>query len=84
MVRFAALKAEPGGSLEFWGNDEPKCPHCGMSIGVDEYELWKIYEEGEHEISCPKCSDEFTVTTNVRYSFSTEAQDEMEPEDGEA
>ena len=78
MGRFEALKAEPGGSLEFWGNDEPKCPHCGKSIDVSDNDLWSIYQEGEHEVTCPHCDDDFTVATNVSYSFSTETQDDDE------
>ncbi len=75
MSQFAALKAEPAGSLEFWGNDNPKCPHCGQTIDINEHEKWDLYEEGEHETSCPDCDGDFTVSTMVSYSFSTENQE---------
>jgi len=74
--RFAALKAEPGGSLEFWGNREPKCPHCGHEVGVGDNELWRLYEEGEHEVECPHCENSFMVSTRVSYSFSTDSQED--------
>lgn len=73
--RFAALRAEPDGSLKFWGNPSPKCPHCGESISVSEHELWKLYEEGEHDVTCPFCDEDFTVSTSVSYSFSTDSQE---------
>lgn len=72
---FSALKAQPASSLEFWGNDHPKCPHCGRTVDVNEHEKWALYEEGEHETSCPYCDGEFTVSTRVKYSFSTDEQD---------
>lgn len=74
--RLEALNAEPAGSLEFWGNKHPKCPHCAAEIDVSANDLWRIYEEGEHEIDCPICDLEFSVSTNVSYSFSTDRQDE--------
>lgn len=73
--RFAALKAEPAGSLEFWGNDHPKCPHCGHDVSISENELWHLYEEGEHDIECPQCDGDFAVYTRVSYSFSTDSQE---------
>jgi transposase-like protein len=72
---FAALKAEPASSLEFWGNKKPRCPHCGESHSVSENEWWRLYEEGEHEVTCPDCDGDFTVSTSVTYSFSTEQQE---------
>jgi uncharacterized Zn-finger protein len=70
-----ALKASRD-TLEFWGNKQPKCPHCGADCDVNENEWWKLYEEGEHEVTCPHCDGDFTVSTMVSYSFSTDTQEE--------
>lgn len=75
--RFAALKAQPKGSLEFWGNDEPKCPHCGTECNVSDNGWWRLYEEGEHEVTCQSCDEDFTVSTRVTYRFSTDSQEDL-------
>jgi hypothetical protein len=62
--------------LEFWRNDEPKCPHCGKECTISENEWWNLYEEGEHTKECPSCESEFLISTNVEYSFSTDQQDD--------
>jgi hypothetical protein len=64
--------------MEFWGNEDPKCPHCGDDFDVSENEAWRVYEEGEHELTCPACGLDFTVETRVSYSFSTEDQPDDE------
>jgi hypothetical protein len=73
--KFAALKAASS-SLDFWGLPMPKCPHCGGDVDVSDNDLWRIYEEGEHEISCPHCDEDFTVSTRVSYSFDTDTQED--------
>lgn len=79
--RFSALKAAlavdrhlPEG---YWGADHPKCPHCGTVCDISDNDWWKLYEEGEHEVSCPSCGDDFTVSTRVSYSFSTDTQEDL-------
>lgn len=67
---------ESGDSMDFWGNDEPRCPHCGQCASVIDNERWKLYEEGEHEVTCPYCGLDFAVSTRVSYSFSTDDQDD--------
>lgn len=62
--------------LDFWGNKSPRCPHCGKECDVSENEWWYLYEEGEHEVSCPYCDEDFTVSTSVSYRFSTDNQEE--------
>ncbi len=76
---FAALRAaNEGGVLDrlaFWWCKSPRCPHCGESIDIENHELWRLYEEGEHELECPYCGSEFRVSVEVSYSFSTDDQD---------
>ena len=61
----------------FWGADQPKCPHCGEVCDVSDNGWWRLYQEGEHEVSCPHCDGDFTVVTRVSYSFSTDQQETM-------
>lgn len=76
---FAALKRakqdDPHLPEGYWGADHPKCPHCGHACGISENDWWDLYEEGEHEKECPACEGEFTITTQVSYSFSTDRQE---------
>jgi hypothetical protein len=80
MEKFAALKKakEEDGHFpsDYWGNNQPRCPHCGAECHVSENEWWRLYEEGEHEVSCPHCDGDFTVSTRVSYSFSTDEQED--------
>lgn len=77
---YAALKRakidDPIFPSDYWGNNQPRCPHCGEVCDVSDNEWWKLYEEGEHEVCCPHCDGDFTVSTRVSYSFSTDKQPE--------
>ncbi len=77
---YAALKLakedDPHMPDGYWGANQPKCPHCGEVCDVSENDWWKLYEEGEHEVCCPHCDGDFTVSTRVSYSFSTDDQPE--------
>lgn len=70
--RLEALSRE--GWMEFFALDEPRCPHCGNNVRIEKNDLYRLYEEGEHQVECPKCDLPFVVSTRVRYSFSTDAQ----------
>lgn len=75
-TKFAALKQ--GDDIEFWGNDLPKCPHCGHLYDINDHEAWGLYEEGPHEIECPSCDLEYDVTVNVSCTYSTDEQEDDE------
>ena len=79
MEKFAALKRakelDPHIPDGFWGADQPKCPHCGTVFDVSEHGAWNVYEEGEHELSCGDCDQDFTVQTRVSFSFDTSNAD---------
>lgn len=85
MTKFAALrrakKEERYYPSDFWRKDDPKCPHCSTECKVSDNDWWKLYEEGEHEVSCPSCDEDFTVTTSVSFSFSTDEQEGMDEEE---
>ena len=80
--RFAALKkakeSEKHYPSGYWGNDSPRCPHCGTECSVSDNEWWKLYEEGEHEVCCPHCDEDFSVSTRESHSFSTDEQEDDE------
>lgn len=73
--KLAALKAATG-VMDFYGNNEPKCPHCGREQPISDNDWYHLYEEGEHEVQCPDCGHDFIVNTLVRYTFSTNEQDD--------
>lgn len=80
---YEALKKakEEGLTLNFYGNNNPVCPHCGEDYSVSEHENWKLYDEGEHDVECSSCDQEFSVQTYVSTTFSTDDQpDEDEDE----
>lgn len=81
MKKFKALKE--GDSFDFSHNSNPRCPHCGKEIDVQEHELWELYKEDDHEITCPYCDEDFKVASTATYSFCTGYQDEDEDEGGE-
>lgn len=74
--KFKALREckDALGRLEFFACDQPKCPHCGHECDVSANDWWRLYEEGEHEVTCPFCDGDFSVATRVSYSFSTDRQ----------
>ena len=78
--KFAALSQckDAMDRLEFFRNDEPKCPHCGHDCDISENGWWRLYEEGEHDVTCPSCDNDFTVSTSVSYSFSTDEQEQSD------
>lgn len=74
--RLAALNA--GDELDFWGNDKPKCPHCGHDCDIGKSEWWDLYsnDDESHEKECPRCELLFTIRTRTSYSFSTDDQEQ--------
>ncbi len=52
-------------------NNRVRCPKCRKEMGVQDYELYELYEEGEHLISCQNCDCDFNVETEVNYTFKS-------------
>lgn len=74
--RLEALKAAKH-SIEFYGNKEPKCPHCGEDYDIGRNDSWQLYNDDDrHDVTCPSCEHEFTVVTHCSYTFSTDEQEE--------
>jgi transposase-like protein len=51
------------------------CPHCGKCHEVYSWYDDELYEDGEHDFTCEDCDEEFTVITNISYSFDTEKKE---------
>lgn len=64
--------------LDFFGNNNPKCPHCGESCDVDDNEWYRINEDDIHNVTCPHCEGDFMVRTIVSRIFSTDEQEGVE------
>jgi len=63
-------------AMEYWGNENPKCPKCDKDIDIDEWELYELYGEDSRVIECPYCEDKIYVVAHARYTFSTDEQPE--------
>lgn len=62
--------------IKYWGNDNPICPFCDKILNISEYDLFFLYEEGEHEIDCPECDHKLIVNTRVKHLFDTDCQED--------
>lgn len=45
------------------------CNHCKEQIDIQFYEFFNLYEEGSHEVGCPRCDETIHVNSIVNYSF---------------
>ena len=61
---------------DYWGCKEPKCPHCDHDLNIVRHELYALYEEGDHAVSCPYCECDFRVSVHVSHSYDTSEQPE--------
>jgi uncharacterized C2H2 Zn-finger protein len=50
-----------------------RCPKCRHSVSVSDSENYELYEDGEHAVSCTSCDHDFTVSTNISYTFTSPA-----------
>lgn len=64
--------------IDYVQNDDPRCPHCDNIIDISANEIYELYEEGDHEITCGCCEKAILVRTNVKYTFSTDEQPEFD------
>jgi hypothetical protein len=62
-----------GEKTSTYGEDDVICPWCGESIEAD-CESSEFYEDGDHVLQCPYCDKEFTLSTSVSYTYSTERE----------
>lgn len=70
---------DKGNDMDYWSNDNPKCPWCDYVIEIDKHELYELYDDNDnHYIDCPSCEKELRVSTRAVYTFSTDEQDDLE------
>lgn len=85
---FDALKAAANrqDEMEFVMKKQPKCPHCGADFDIARNEAWHLYsdDDANQVVSCDSCEHEFEVMVHCQYTFSTDEQEMMDVEDGEA
>ncbi len=48
-----------------------RCPKCRGQFSMDRWHAAGVYEPGEHDLRCPECSRDFTVSTVLIYSFTS-------------
>lgn len=70
---------------EVWHDDKVRCPKCRHLMQVHGSELYDLYDEGEHDVSCQNCDHDFTVSTRVSHSFQSPEliEESAESESGE-
>jgi DNA-directed RNA polymerase subunit RPC12/RpoP len=51
-----------------------RCPHCGHRFDPTNTELHQVYSEGQHEIWCVNCDQDFTVETQITRVYVSPAQ----------
>ncbi len=63
-----------------------RCPKCGHTWQVpgDDGDWCHVMEEGEHEVCCPSCDQNFEISTYVEYSFRSPPLGENEADESEA
>jgi len=58
-----------------------RCPRCKNTFEPIEFLDFDIYEDGEHDLDCPRCKHFFIVETTVSYSYESPAFVENPPEE---
>jgi hypothetical protein len=53
----------------FYSGCHVRCPKCGHFMG-DPCDLG-LYEEGEHELSCDHCGEDFAVESSSSWTFTS-------------
>jgi transposase-like protein len=56
---------------EYRANKRPLCPHCDTTISLTMCQDLGLFGEADHEITCPECEKEFTVTTTIKITYDT-------------
>lgn len=62
-------EAQKPGELRY--SAKPRCPACMKTWNPGDTDDYDLYNEGEHEVTCPNCEHKFEVSTHVEYSFTS-------------
>jgi uncharacterized protein (DUF2225 family) len=76
-MAYEAYKAnQDKAHMDFWQNENVKCPHCGEEFNPGEHDMWELYDDDiDHDVDCPSCELEFKVRATAKYSFTTADED---------
>lgn len=60
---------------EVSSDNDVRCPECGhIQEAVADCDDSDRYAEGEHSVTCSECEHEYTIETQVSYSFTSPAR----------
>lgn len=62
-------------------SDYIRCPKCRSQSQPGDCEMYELFEEGEHRVTCQFCENEFEVSTSISYTFRSPELIEEEPEE---
>ncbi len=48
-----------------------RCPKCRETMDIQHMEQGDLSMDGDHNVSCDDCDHEFTIVTNVSWSFQS-------------
>lgn len=48
-----------------------RCPNCKTIFNPYDEEMYDLLNDGEHDVQCPHCDEEFEISTEVEYSFTS-------------
>lgn len=48
-----------------------RCPKCRHQWDETERDNYEIYNDGEHQVSCPECEHDFEISTDVSFWFTS-------------
>lgn len=57
--------------MDYSGLPDPRCPHCDCNIVIHDNDLWELYEEDDHDVTCPECGKDLVVSSFAVWTFST-------------
>lgn len=47
-----------------------ECNHCKEKIDINEHEMFELYQDDSHEVSCPFCKETIHVLSIPTYTFT--------------
>lgn len=66
----AALRADPD---EYHSNKAIRCPACGWCTSPAQADLYELYADGGHDVSCQRCGHDFRVVVEACFTFLSPA-----------
>lgn len=48
-----------------------RCPRCKVETDPYEFEMYELFQDGDHDVTCQECNYTFEISTIVRYSFTS-------------